>query len=72
MEGCSDIHLGRIVLLEGLQSPTGKKINGKYAMVLSSKENEDGRWECKVLHRDKTVGIKSNFMKRIWKWPCTN
>lgn len=65
--GCSDIHLGRIVILDGLQSPTGKKINGKYAMVLSSKENEDGRWECKVLHRDKTVGIKSNFMKRVPK-----
>jgi hypothetical protein len=65
MMGGPDI--GRIVLLDGLQSATGKKINGKYAMILSSQENEDGRWECKVLHRDKTVGIKSNFMKCVSK-----
>ncbi len=54
--------IGRIVVLDGLQSATGKQINGKYAMVLSPKETDDGRWECKVLHRDRTVGIKPNFM----------
>lgn len=56
------VSIGRIVVLDGLQSATGKQINGKYAMVLSPKENDDGRWECKVLHRDRTVGIKPNFM----------
>ena len=61
----ANIGVGRIVVLDGLQSAAGKKINGKYAMVLSSEETDDGRWECKVLHRDKTVGIKINFMKSV-------
>ena len=46
------------MVLEGLQSETGKKLNGKYAMVISKEEDSDGRWECKVLGRDRTVGIK--------------
>ena len=57
-----DICIGRIVVLEGLQSQTGKQLNGKYAMVISQEEDDDGRWECKVLHRDRTVGIKMRFM----------
>ena len=52
------ICIGRVVVLEGLQSETGKKLNGKYAMVISKEEDSDGRWECKVLGRDRTVGIK--------------
>ena len=60
-----NICIGRIVTLEGLQSATGKQLNGKQAMVLVSEEDEDGRWECKVLHRDRTVGIKKQFMKVI-------
>ena len=59
-----NICIGRIVTLEGLQSATGKQLNGKQAMILSE-EDEDGRWECKVLHRDRTVGIKKQFMKVI-------
>lgn len=58
----TNIGIGRIVVLDGLQSATGKQLNGKYAMVLSTTENDDGRWECKVLNRDRTVGIKTNFM----------
>ena len=60
-----NICIGRIVTLDGLQSATGKQLNGKQAMVLVSEEDEDGRWECKVLHRDRTVGIKKQFMKVI-------
>ena len=43
--------------MEGLQSQTGKQLNGKYAMVISQEEDDDGRWECKVLHRDRTVVV---------------
>ena len=60
-----DICVGRVVTLEGLQSATGKQLNGKQAMVLVSGEDEDGRWECKVLHRERTVGIKRQFMRVI-------
>ena len=48
--------------LEGLQRETGQKLNGKYAMVISKEEDSDGRWECKVLGRDRTVGIKISSM----------
>lgn len=60
-----DICIGRIVVLEGLQSATGQQLNGKHAMVLASEEDEDGRWECKILHRDRTVGIKMQFMNVV-------
>ena len=55
----SDIAIGRVVVLHGLTSGTGKLLNGHLALVCK----QDGdRWGCKVLHasnRNKTVSIKA-------------
>mmetsp|Transcript_20921 Transcript_20921/g.38374 ORF Transcript_20921/g.38374 Transcript_20921/m.38374 type:complete len:427 (-) Transcript_20921:91-1371(-) len=55
------IGLGRVVVLEGLQSEAGKKLNGSHAIVIASQET-DGRWECKVLEKIRTIGVKMDNM----------
>lgn len=58
----TNIGYGRVVVLDGLKSETGKKLNGQYALVLASTPDDDGRWECRVLHRSRTIGIKIDNM----------